>query len=46
MVMRFVSTHIKGSTLVEMMVASVIGVVAIGIIGSVFITNQRVASKK
>ena len=45
MVMRFVSTHIKGSTLVEMMVASVIGVVAIGIIGSVFITNQRVASK-
>ncbi|OED69066.1 pilus assembly protein PilW [Vibrio splendidus ZS-139] len=43
--MRFVSTHIKGSTLVEMMVASVIGVVAIGIIGSVFITNQRVASK-
>ncbi|WP_434566703.1 pilus assembly protein PilW [Vibrio chagasii] len=36
----------QGSTLVEMMVASAIGVIAIGTIGSVFIINQRLSSEK
>ncbi|PMG13275.1 pilus assembly protein PilW [Vibrio splendidus] len=43
--MRSVNSYVKGSTLVEMMVASVIGIIAIGTIGSVFITNQRIASE-
>ncbi|WP_299691776.1 pilus assembly protein PilW [uncultured Vibrio sp.] len=44
--MRFASRGIKGSTLVEMLVASSIGVIAIGAIGSIFITNQRLATEK
>ncbi|CAK2720811.1 Pilus assembly protein PilW [Vibrio crassostreae] len=43
--MRSVNSYIKGSTLVEMMVASVIGIIAIGTIGSIFITNQRISSE-
>ncbi|MFV8461735.1 PilW family protein [Vibrio campbellii] len=36
----------QGTSLVELMVASVIGVFAISIIGSVFITGQRIAKDK
>ncbi|MDD1829719.1 pilus assembly protein PilW [Photobacterium sp. ZSDE20] len=43
--MRSVNSYIKGSTLVEMMVASVIGIIATGTIGSIFITNQRISSE-
>ncbi|CAH6825328.1 Type IV fimbrial biogenesis protein PilW [Vibrio chagasii] len=46
MVMRSATKLAQGSTLVEMMVASAIGVIVIGTIGSVFITNQRLSSEK
>lgn len=46
MVMRSAIKSAQGSTLVEMMVASAIGVIVIGTIGSVFITNQRLSSEK
>lgn len=46
MVMRSVARSVQGSTLVEMLVASVIGVIVIGTIGSVFVTNQRLSSEK
>ena len=36
----------QGTSLVELMVASVIGIFAISIIGSVFITGQRIAKDK
>ncbi|CAK1720436.1 type IV pilus assembly protein PilW [Vibrio crassostreae] len=36
----------QGTSLIELMVASVIGVFAISIIGSVFITGQRIATDK
>ncbi|WP_420856336.1 PilW family protein [Vibrio gigantis] len=36
----------QGSSLIELMVASVIGIFAISIIGSVFITGQRIAKDK
>lgn len=36
----------QGTSLIELMVASVIGVFAISIIGSVFITGQRIAKDK
>lgn len=36
----------RGTSLIELMVASVIGVFAISIIGSVFITGQRIAKDK
>lgn len=36
----------KGASLIEFMIASVIGVIAIGIIGSLFISSQRTASKR
>ncbi|MCG9607411.1 pilus assembly protein PilW [Vibrio alginolyticus] len=44
--MRSATKLAQGSTLVEMMVASAIGVIVIGTIGSVFITNQRLSSEK
>lgn len=46
MIMRSAIKSAQGSTLVEMMVASAIGVIVIGTIGSVFITNQRLSSEK
>ncbi|CAH6798100.1 Type IV fimbrial biogenesis protein PilW [Vibrio chagasii] len=46
MVMRSATKLAQGSTLVEVMVASAIGVIVIGTIGSVFITNQRLSSEK
>ncbi|CDT81224.1 Putative Tfp pilus assembly protein PilW [Vibrio coralliirubri] len=46
MVMRSAIKSAQGSTLVEMMVASAIGVIVIGTIGSVFVTNQRLSSEK
>ena len=46
MVMRSATKLAQGSTLVEMMAASAIGVIVIGTIGSVFITNQRLSSEK
>ncbi|CAH6905303.1 Type IV fimbrial biogenesis protein PilW [Vibrio chagasii] len=46
MVMRSATKLAQGSTLVEMMVASAIGVIVIGTIGSVFITHQRLSSEK
>ncbi|WP_060983333.1 PilW family protein [Vibrio splendidus] len=36
----------RGTSLIELMVASVIGIFAISIIGSVFITGQRIAKDK
>ena len=36
----------QGTSLVELMVASVIGIFAISIIGSVFIAGQRMAKDK
>ncbi|MEZ8883322.1 PilW family protein [Vibrio sp. 10N.222.54.F6] len=39
-------TKQQGTSLIELMVASVIGVFAISIIGSVFITGQRIAKDK
>ncbi|MCY9863363.1 pilus assembly protein PilW [Vibrio coralliirubri] len=44
--MRSATKLAQGSTLVEMMAASAIGVIVIGTIGSVFITNQRLSSEK
>ncbi|MDK9759634.1 prepilin-type N-terminal cleavage/methylation domain-containing protein, partial [Vibrio sp. D173a] len=46
MAMKFVIRRFQGSTLVEMLVASAIGVIVIGTIGSVFVTNQRLSSEK
>ena len=46
MVMRSVARCTQGSTLIEMLVASTLGVIVIGTIGSVFVTNQRLSSEK
>lgn len=46
MVMRYVARCTQGSTLIEMLVASTLGVIVIGTIGSVFVTNQRLSSEK
>ncbi|MFA0569484.1 pilus assembly protein PilW [Vibrio gallaecicus] len=36
----------KGTSLIEMMIASTLGIISIGIIGSIFITGQKIAKDK
>ncbi|MGD8171138.1 PilW family protein [Vibrio sp. TRT 21S02] len=35
-----------GASLIELMIASIIGVIALGIVGSVFVTGQKLASER